>query len=358
MAATITRSKIKTSINTVTRTDRIDQGHCDVSAEMESAAERLLGKPTMRTRSQMRYGSKGSLAINLTSGTWFCHESGEGGGVLDLIARETGLVGRKAADWLGIDDPDWKPRTHTATKAESEAEKAEKAKRRSIALDIWKASEWAENSPVDDYLKGRGIDCKIPLTVRFHPHCLHTPTGTYKPAMISAITRWPESEVVAIHRTYLEQTDAGDWVKASVNCNKMVLGSIDGGAIRMAPLTGETLALAEGVEDALALSEMTGGPVWSVISASNFATVKMPNEISGLIVAPDADDAGDNAAKKAKAEFSDRLNVKRWALKRGTDCLDQLSDWQERLAIMGIPSASLRRFDVLADMLGEIGGAE
>lgn len=356
MAATIARPDIKSSIDNVIQNCRFDQGDNDIASEMESAALRLLGKPTMRTRSQMRYGSKGSLAINLTSGTWFCHESGEGGGVLDLVTRETGLQGRKAAEWLGVADPDWQPRDHATIKSENAADRAEKTKRRRIALDIWKASVRAENTPVDDYLKRRGIDCKIPPTIRFNPHCLHTPTGTYKPAMVAAITRWPNSEVVAIHRTYLEQNDAGDWTKADVACNKMVLGSIDGGAIRIAPMTGETLALAEGVEDALALSLMTGGPVWSVISASNFATVKLPNEIRGLIIGSDADKAGDKAAVKAKKAFSDRLNVKRWALKRGTDCLDQLSDWHERIALMSIPSASLRRFDVLAEMLSEIDG--
>lgn len=356
MAATIARPDIKTNTNDVTRTHHRNQGHRDLMAEMENAALRLLGKPRMRTRTSFRYGSKGSMAINLASGTWFCHESGEGGGVLDLVERETGLKGRKAAEWLGLSDPDWTPRNRTTAKADTEADKADKARKVGISREIWRASEWAENSPVEAYLRARGIDCKIPLTIRFNPHCLHTPTGTYKPAMIAAITRWPTSEVVAIHRTYLEQNSNGDWAKANVACPKMALGAIAGGAIRMAPLTGETLALAEGVEDALALAAMTGGPVWSVISASNFATVKLPNEISDLIIGSDGDDAGDMAADKAEKAFSDQLNVKRWPLKRGTDCADQLSDWQERLALMSIPPASLRRFDVLAEMLREIDG--
>ncbi|WP_165792251.1 DUF7146 domain-containing protein [Thalassospira lohafexi] len=356
MAATITRSKIKTNTDNVARNLRFGQDLNDVASEMEATALRLLGKPSHRTNTQMRYGNKGSMAINLSSGTWFCHESGEGGGVLDLVTRETGLVGRKAAEWLGIADPDWQPRDNSTVRVESEAEKAEKAKRRSIALDIWKASQRAENSPVEAYLKGRGLDCKIPLTIRFNPNCLHIASGAYKPAMISAITRWPDNEVIAVHRTYLEQNDKGGWIKARVNSAKMVLGAIDGGAIRMGPLAGETLALAEGVEDALALAEMTGGPVWSVISASNFATVKLPNEISGLIIGSDADKAGDKAAVKAHKAFSSRLTVKRWPLKKGTDCLDQLSDWQERVALMGIPPASVRRFDVLHEMLKKIGG--
>ena len=36
---------------------------------------------------ELRYGSKGSLSVDLTKGTYYDHEAGEGGGVLDLIKR-------------------------------------------------------------------------------------------------------------------------------------------------------------------------------------------------------------------------------------------------------------------------------
>lgn len=52
---------------------------------MESVALRLLGEPTQKRGNEWRYGSRGSLSINLESGTWFDHEANEGGGVLDLI---------------------------------------------------------------------------------------------------------------------------------------------------------------------------------------------------------------------------------------------------------------------------------
>jgi hypothetical protein len=59
-------------------------------------ARRLLGEPNRRrsTKSEWRYGARGSLAVDLGKGTFFDHELGRGGGVLDLIERETGRIGR------------------------------------------------------------------------------------------------------------------------------------------------------------------------------------------------------------------------------------------------------------------------
>ena len=57
----------------------------------------LLGKPNehLSTKEQWRYGSKGSLAIEVAgeaAGTWFDHETKTGGGMLDLISREKGFT--------------------------------------------------------------------------------------------------------------------------------------------------------------------------------------------------------------------------------------------------------------------------
>lgn len=79
---------------------------------MESAARRLLGDPNRQLSSQteLRFGKQGSLAVDLDKGTFFDHELKEGGGVLDLIARETGERNGAAVEYLkrelGADIPD------------------------------------------------------------------------------------------------------------------------------------------------------------------------------------------------------------------------------------------------------------
>jgi putative DNA primase/helicase len=73
-----------------------------LAAHMEAVARHLLGEPNKArsTKRELRFGTNGSLAVDLTKGTWFDHEAKAGGGVLDLIARETGRANGAALDWL------------------------------------------------------------------------------------------------------------------------------------------------------------------------------------------------------------------------------------------------------------------
>ena len=65
-------------------------------------AQQLLGEPNRAYSSEheLRYGSKGSLSVDLEKGTWYDHEANEGGGALDLVTRETKLTGAERFDWL------------------------------------------------------------------------------------------------------------------------------------------------------------------------------------------------------------------------------------------------------------------
>jgi hypothetical protein len=69
---------------------------------MNDVARELFGAPNRKLSSghEMRYGTRGSMSIDLREGTWFDFEKKEGGGVLDLIERETGLTGKDAFDWM------------------------------------------------------------------------------------------------------------------------------------------------------------------------------------------------------------------------------------------------------------------
>jgi Protein of unknown function (DUF3631) len=60
----------------------------DFNSLMEPVALRLLGEPAQKLRNEWRYGSRGSLVIDLKKGSWFDHEANVGGGVFDLIRRQ------------------------------------------------------------------------------------------------------------------------------------------------------------------------------------------------------------------------------------------------------------------------------
>jgi hypothetical protein len=82
----------------------------DFSRLMPQVVERLrergyLGQPTSghHRKDELRFGTHGSLSVDLSKGVWRDHETDEGGGVLDLICRGIGAEkGDKAAavNWL------------------------------------------------------------------------------------------------------------------------------------------------------------------------------------------------------------------------------------------------------------------
>jgi hypothetical protein len=65
-------------------------------------AQSFFGEPNhaMSSVDELRYGTHGSFSVDLVKGTWYDHEVEQGGGVLDLVTRETKLTGQDRLDWL------------------------------------------------------------------------------------------------------------------------------------------------------------------------------------------------------------------------------------------------------------------
>ena len=91
----------------------------DKFAPLAAAVARdLLGEPNkhLSTRDELRFGSQGSMSVDIKKGTFFDHQEGQGGGVLWIIERETGhpISGGGAVQWLrdnGYDVEDTRPVT-------------------------------------------------------------------------------------------------------------------------------------------------------------------------------------------------------------------------------------------------------
>ena len=87
----------------------------DLAGCIEPVARALWGDPNKalsKPRVELRYGANGKASVDLKKGTWFDHSAGEGGGVLDLIKRETGKHGAEAFEYirsLGLDIGDAGP---------------------------------------------------------------------------------------------------------------------------------------------------------------------------------------------------------------------------------------------------------
>ena len=74
----------------------------ELRARTPEIAAELLGNPTFRAGQEWRWGRKGSLSVVIggaKTGMWFDHEAGDGGGLVDLVAREKGFSRSDALDW-------------------------------------------------------------------------------------------------------------------------------------------------------------------------------------------------------------------------------------------------------------------
>lgn len=69
---------------------------------MQAVARELLGEPSAHLSSpaEWRYGTHGSLSIDLTKGTFYDHEADAGGGTLDLVMRQLRCERAEAVEWL------------------------------------------------------------------------------------------------------------------------------------------------------------------------------------------------------------------------------------------------------------------
>src|SRR5437764_9472655 len=74
----------------------------ELAPHMQPVAAALLGEPNrhLSNGKELRYGSHGSLSVDLEAGTWFDHEAKAGGGVLDLVRRQLRCDRSAALDWL------------------------------------------------------------------------------------------------------------------------------------------------------------------------------------------------------------------------------------------------------------------
>jgi hypothetical protein len=73
------------------------------AALMEPVAARLLGEPNQRLSKppkDIRYGTHGSLCVDLSNGCFFDHENHRGGGVIDLVAAQLECDPDGAINWL------------------------------------------------------------------------------------------------------------------------------------------------------------------------------------------------------------------------------------------------------------------
>ena len=192
------------------------------------------------------------------------------------------------------------PEPETLAKRKAEQRK-EAEKHAAQAKAVWSEASQIDGTLAETYLRGRGITCQLPKSLRFHPHCWHGLTAKGYPAMVAAVQG---NQLAAVHRTYLKTDGSG---KADIEPSKMMLGATKKAAVRLSE-SGKRLVVAEGIETALSLcSGLLSAPtaVWAALSTSGMRGLALPPQAGQLTIASDGEQAGREAANALAARAND-----------------------------------------------------
>lgn len=179
---------------------------------------------------------------------------------------------------------------------------------------------WDEAHPVqpgDDverYLRGRGLAlARYPRVLRCHPRLGYydkNENGKSRlvaehPAMLACI-QGADGHAISLHRTYLQ-----DGQKAQrPDAKKILSGGIQGAAVRLFE-PGAVLALAEGLETAIAVHLSTGKPVWAGLSAGNLERLWLPEQVQEVHIYADNDANADFDGQASAFALARRLRKER-----------------------------------------------
>ncbi len=271
-------------------------------------------------------------------GNYHCRGCGPGGG-LKLLQAVQGwdfsTLLRRVEECVGSAAPASSP-------IRSKEPSADKMK--ALAKRIWnEARPVCPGDEVGRYLRHRGLAlADYPKVLRFHPAL-----GYYEkdvagksrkiaeyPAMLACI-QGVDGHAVTLHRTYLEHGRK----LLRRDAKKVLSAGINGAAVRLFEVA-EELAIAEGIETALAVHLATAKPVWAAINAGNMEKLWLPDTVRRICIYADNDAEYDGQAsafalarrlKKEENKIGSRNVTVFMPRQAGTDWADV---WRARLEHM------------------------
>ena len=177
---------------------------------------------------------------------------------------------------------------------------ARRDRKQAAAMRMWNGSGPAPGTIADIYLTARVLPgLAASPALRFRRDAPHPEGGTL-PAMVALVVDAADKPM-AIHRTYLRRDGSG---KADVEPQKATLGPVWGGAIHLDPVAPE-MVIGEGIETSASAGRLLGLSAWAAISAGSLARgLVLPAEVRAVVIAADADEAGERAARDAALRWS------------------------------------------------------
>ena len=244
--------------------------------QIEPLAKRLLGTPSrMSTANNLRFGSKGSLSINVADGLWYSFETGEKGNVLQLITAQMGFSDFKdtldyAKDFLNC--PDTVNYGISQNKINVKKTKVSK-NTKEYAKKLYDNSKPIKGTLAERYLKDyrKTLNYKE-ANLRFIPEIStwHGDKKTKVPALL-CVAKDRNGELNHVHVIRLNPS-TGDKDIAS-NTEKQTYGAVNGCSIELNKQSkGQTTYVAEGVETGLSI--LAGDPNANVLAITGKESFK------------------------------------------------------------------------------------
>lgn len=249
--------------------------------------------PMCEGRDRFRFDNKDG------AGTFICNQCGAGNGFDFLMAIngwDFATAARKVDEIVGNVD------------REAPRPRMDENVRRDLLNRLWQASAKLEaGDPAFAYLTGRvRLPKSLPACLRFAREC-PAPDGVKRPAMVALVQK-PDGSAANIHRTFLGPDGKADMD----NPRAMMPGELPAGsAVRLFPVHGERLGIAEGIETAFAAAARFGVPVWSAINSTLLAKWEPPAGVKEVLIFGDADHkfGGQAAAYQLAHRLAGRMGL-------------------------------------------------
>lgn len=240
----------------------------------------LLGEPNhgLSKPNNYRYGTKGSLSVNLTKGVWYNFETGDKGNLFHLIESEKGLSNFKEVLDFAVNFTNYTPGlAPVINKPIKESEVKHNDKMQKLAAKFYRQSKPIKGSLIEKYLLiHRGISQFDSADIRYCPG-IYTKTSKgveYLPGLL-AFARNETGQINHVQVTRLDEETANKTKKCKVV--KQTYSANNGFAVNLNHRgEGDLTYYTEGVETGLSLLE--GNPksrVFTVLGKENFGNIKL-----------------------------------------------------------------------------------
>ena len=295
----------------------------------DAVTRELLGEPSASNKNELRFGRRGSLSVQLGKGVWFDHETGEGGGVIELVMRERQCSRGEALAWLEARryiEPGERGASTTIKAAARTPPASPRVtsgatpQKHGLTASLWKAGGDPDQSPGRAYLAlrfawpPRGAGPALPCSVRWLDRA-NAPPGSDRAAKWYGLPDGAAGCLVFVYRhaTTLKETglallavsEAGErvlWFNQGVKICEV--GQRKGAVFtaREAATADAPILACEGEINALALclSPWAGSPNSRVVSVGPAGNMDV---VAGLgrdvVLFADDDWPGRKAARKA-----------------------------------------------------------